>query len=340
MDNLPNNITSELIVAFLNGKSTDEETRIIQSWIELSDENKRFVEDISTIWSESNMLNPAPIAVDADLAWGKLSSRINTTDHKTIDFSTRKSSNTINKILLRVAAVLIPAIVVSYLFFFQNKDVKQIVFATTTKTLEKQLADGSTIKLNANSKLIYPEQFKGNTREVNLQGEAFFEIAANKENPFIIHSNEANIRVVGTSFNVKSNSEYTEVFVKTGKVQLYGVDSISNDTSLVDLLPGEKGIYNFKTKKAYKQELPSENDLFWISKTLIFNKTTLSDVVETLETSYNVQIELKNTKLKDLKLSASFKQQSIENVLNIIATSLNIRVSKTNSIYEIDGEGN
>lgn len=341
MDQIPENITNELIVAFLNGETTNEEMRLVQTWLESSEDNKKYVEDLKLIWTEAKKLNPTPVDVNIDKAWRKLSERIdNNIEEAEVKQITKNNSSFTIRTLFKVAAVLFPAIIISYLFFLRNIDVKQIVIASNSISIEKQLSDGSKIKLNTNSKLIYPEKFKENTREVELVGEAFFEIAANKEKPFIIHSNEANVRVIGTSFNVKTNKEFAEVFVKTGKVQLYGIDSLSNDTSLVGLMPGEKGIYNFKTKKAYKQELPSENDLFWISKELVFNKTELFEVIETLNEKYNVNIKLKNSNLKELKLSATFKNQSLDSILEIIATSLNLNISKTNTSYEIDGQGN
>jgi len=341
MDHIPENITNELIVAFLNGETTNEQMRQIQTWMDSSEENKKYVEDLRLIWAETKMLNPVPVDVNIDKAWGKLSARIdNNIKEKDVEISAKANSSFTYRTLLKIAAVLIPALIVASLVFIQNKEVRQIVLTTTTESIEKELTDGSKIKLNVNSELTYPEQFEEKTREVKLVGEAFFEISPNKVKPFIIHSNKANICVVGTSFNVKSNTEFVEVYVKTGKVQLYGIDVLSNDTNMVTLIPGEKGFYDFRTNKAYKQDSPNENDLFWISKTLIFHKTELAEVIGTLKEKYNVNIMLKDNKLKELKLSATFENQSIDSVLEIIAASLNIKVSKTNSSYEIDGQGN
>jgi transmembrane sensor len=343
MNNLPNNITNELIVAFLNGETTNEESRMIQVWIESSDENRRYVEDLKIIWAEADKLNPTPVDVNVDAAWNKLSSRIEESNENVFPIAGQKSqANLFYKTLLKIAAVLIPVLFIAYLFFFQKNDIKQLVIVTTDTTQQKQLTDGSIIKINSNSKLTYPEKFAKNIREVNLEGEAYFEVAPDKKKPFVIHSNNADIKVVGTSFNVKAykNAENIEVFVKTGKVLLYGIDELTGDTSLVELVAGNKGIYNHKTKKAYKEELMNENDLFWITKTLVFNKTELSDVVETLNENYNVNIELKNKKLNNLRLSATFNNQTIESIIDVIATSFDLKVTKTKSTYEIDGEGN
>ena len=87
---------------------------------------------------------------------------------------------------------------------------------------EYTLPDGSVVALNSNSKLVFPKQFNGDTREVTIEGEAFFDVKPNPEKPFIINAGKAQIKVVGTSFNVSAypETETLEVVVKTGKVQV------------------------------------------------------------------------------------------------------------------------
>lgn len=341
MNNLPENITHDLIVAFLNGETTIEESRLIKTWIEASDENLKYFEEIETIWIETGKLEPKPVDVDIEKAWNKLSSRIDNADNKTIKVSfENKKTTSITRVLLRVAAVIIPIAIISYMFLNQDNAVKQLAISTQDKTIEKTLSDGSLISLNTNTKLTYPQEFGGETREVSLEGEAFFNITPNKAKPFIIHSNDADIKVVGTSFNVKSysDSNTVEVFVKTGKVILYGINTLTNDTSFVELEPETKGIFNKTSKTVEKFEKANPNDLFWKSRTLVFNKTKLSDVIKILNKYYGVQILLKNKKLNNCHLTATFNDQSIESILEVISTSFNLKVIKSESIYEIEGE--
>ncbi|MBI5542126.1 MAG: FecR family protein [Bacteroidia bacterium] len=335
MNSLPENITHELIISYLKKETTNEESLVIEVWLNASVENKDYFNDLKNLWSETGKLNPAPIEVDVDTAWQKLSSRIESKENIAIS-----SNNPFIKTLLKVAAIIIPAIAIISFYLFSNKELKQIDIVTTNNNIQKQLSDGSIININSHSKLTYPEKFDSKLREVNLSGEAFFEISPNKEKPFIIHYKDANVKVVGTSFNVNTNNNKVEVFVKTGKVLLFCVSSNSNDTNLVTLVAGDNGILDLTTKKAYKEDSPNENDIFWYTKTLFFDKAELSEVIEILQKSYNVNIVLKNKELNKLRLSTTFKDQNIESILDIISASFNLKVSKNNSTYEIDGESN
>jgi transmembrane sensor len=197
------------------------------------------------------------------------------------------------------------------------------------------------ITLNSGSKLNYPEKFKGSKREVSLEGEAYFDVTPDKEKPFIIHSGDANIRVLGTSFNVNAyeNKDEVEVFVKEGRVLLYGYDKSSGDTNSVVLAAGEKGFFNKLTSKVRKIQDESLNELFWKTKTLIFSKTELSMVVETLQKFYGVNIVLSNKELLDCRLSATFVNQPIDNIVDIIAKSFNLTITKNGTTYNLDGKG-
>jgi len=329
-------ITDDLIVAFLNGETTNDQSLAIQSWMNKSSENEKHVEDIRTIWIEAGKLDPKPIVVNVDKAWDSLFTRIENAEEKT------KVSKTVPlyKTLLRIAAVLIPTIFISYFYFHSNNESKQLAIVSSNNTITKKLDDSSEVTINAHSKLQFPEKFEDSKREVSLQGEAFFSVTPNKAKPFIIHSGDVVIKVVGTSFNVKTSNESVEVFVQTGKVLLYSILKSTGDTVSLILIPGNKGIYNRKTNTIAKEEQLNTNDLFWMTKSIEFNKTELSEVIAVLKKNYLVSIGIKDEKLSKLRLSASFKNQSIESIIEIIATSLNVEISKTKTSFEIHEKTN
>jgi ferric-dicitrate binding protein FerR (iron transport regulator) len=339
MNKIPENITHELIFSYFKKETTNEESLMIEVWLNASDENKNYFNDLKSIWTETGKLIPTPIEVNVDAAWDRLSARI---ENKKIisNLPYKKQINPFTKTLLKIAAVIIPAIAIISFYLLSNKELKQIEIVTTNNNIQKQLSDGSLIKINAHTKLTYPEKFDKKLREVNIDGEGFFDITHNKEKPFIIHYKDVSVRVVGTSFNVKTINDKVEVYVKTGKILLYTVLANSNDTIKVELIAGDKGILDITSKRAYKEDSANENDIFWYTKTLVFNKTELSEVVDILKNTYNVNIVVKNSELNSLRLSTTFKDQNIASILDIISTSLNLKITKNNSIYEIDGEGN
>lgn len=333
MNNLPKNITEEKLISFILGELNSSEFVEIQAWIDASNEHKIYVEELRKVWNELGNIKPEPIFVDTDKAWQKLSQRIekqeiNESKTKKIKFTTT---------LLRVAAVIIPLMIISYLYFTPKQELKTIAFLSKDKIENYNLPDGSKIELNKNSQIAYLQDFNQAKREIKFQGEAFFKIQPNKKKQFVIKTADVNIKVVGTSFNVNSTENQVIVIVKTGKVLFFRIDSITNDTNLIALEAGTKGIYDKQSKKLEKIEVANENEIFWTSKKLTFDKTSLPEVLKTLETCYKAKIELKNQKLENLHLSASFNNQNIDSVLSIIKTSLNLKISKQKDTYLIDG---
>lgn len=334
-------IATDFIAAYLAGKATEEQVTIVEQWVNASSENKAYFESLKKTWEETGKLKPSPVIVDIDEAWKKLSYRIEAreNDHKVIPID--RTRKTPVRMLLRVAAVIIPIALLSVLYFWQSGKVKYIDIIASQNIIQDSLPDGTVVSVNANSKLTYPERFKGSRREVVLEGEAYFDVAHNKTKPFIIQTGDAHIKVLGTSFNVnayKENNEI-EVFVKEGSVLLYGIDHTSGDTNSVILAAGEKGIFDKLTQKVRKIQENGVNDLYWKTKTLIFSKTELSMVIETLRKFYGVEIILNNKDLYYCRLSATFINQPIDNIIDIIAKSFNLTITKNGTTYNLDGKG-
>ena len=340
MRTFPENINPDLIIAFLCNETSAEETLLVKEWIASSDENKASFEALSKIWIASKDAFPKPADVNTETAWQKLSGRIeNITFEKN---QIKKSNSLFIRYTLRVAAVLIPVIFAGYFIVSHFNKTEMLSLVSTNQIIEKTLSDGSMVKLNKNSTLEYPNEFEDKTRKIALNGEAFFTVTPNVDKPFIIHSDNVFIKVVGTSFNVNAypDNEIINIYVRTGKVLLYTENNkgIKNDS--IFLLAGDKGAYNRQTKQFEKITQPDSNDMFWINKTLVFDKTELSEVIKTLTKNYNVKFEVKNNELNKLHLSATFKDLSINSIIEIISTSLNLKIIKSGSTYIIDEESN
>jgi len=164
-----------------------------------------------------------------------------------------------------------------------------------------------------------------------MTGEAFFDVTKNTK-PFVVQTERANVRVLGTSFNVKSNTDDTEITVKSGKVQ---VSNKSNTQKFV-LQKGEKAIAD-KSGKVQKSTPKTLNDIAWKTRRLDFNGTPLEDVVRDLETYFNVNIDATQLKFKCLHSGDVIEGDKIEDVLNNLKTLHKIKVSKTANRYAISG---
>ncbi|OFX76865.1 MAG: hypothetical protein A2X12_00410 [Bacteroidetes bacterium GWE2_29_8] len=356
MNNNSEHISPDLITAYLNGEISRDDALRVETWINHSDENRAIFYSYQKTWKELGDVNPVPDFFNAEMAWDKISARINEAEIKgkvkEVSISSKKQKYNYTA-LLRIAAVLIPAVLIIYYFINTNHGVEtaknvikvekteRLVVAATNKIVREKLPDGTKITINRKSKLTYPEKFNDVVREVTLEGEAFFDVKHDESKPFIIHTDDVNVRVLGTSFNVSSYSEENEVvvYVKTGKVLVYFIDFNTNDSNSVVLLPGNKGIFNKKLRKFKKTKSSEDESMLWMSKQLVFSKTDLSEVFDVLEKYYRVKIKATNKEIKKCRLSATFKEQTVETVLDVIAKSFDLTVSKDKTTYTFDGKG-
>ncbi|RKD92228.1 FecR family protein [Mangrovibacterium diazotrophicum] len=202
----------------------------------------------------------------------------------------------------------------------QNADITEIV-----------LADGSVVTLNYGSTLTYPDEFNGKYREVTLDGEGFFEVQPNPEQPFIIHAGKADIQVLGTSFNVNAYPQNGEVsvVVQTGRVRVSS-NELTETGEKVVLIPGEKGVLALNDQVVQKSQNTDVNFLSWKTHSFSFNKTSLKDVIQQLDKVYRVQISTADPDLERLLLTARFDDRPVRFILEVIAMTHGLEIQQTN----------
>ncbi|OIN60596.1 FecR family protein [Arsenicibacter rosenii] len=192
-----------------------------------------------------------------------------------------------------------------------------------------RLADGTYVKLNAESKMTFPVAFDNKNRPVSLQGEAYFDVAKDKNRPFSISLDELKVCVLGTSFNIKSYDadEEVAVSVRSGRVSV----SI-NSTSLpaVILTRNEKLIFNKRTEKYRIVRQDVTPDYAWADGVLLFDHTPFSTVVQTLERCYDVEIQVKDKSLLETSLTGRHINENLVSALESICFAISAK-------YEIKG---
>jgi ferric-dicitrate binding protein FerR (iron transport regulator) len=236
------------------------------------------------------------------------------------------------------AAILVGALLLvsGYEFFYRpasSGTMLQVV--ATDKVLNTvALPDGTFVSLNSDTKISYPKKFSGKTREVSIEGEAFFEVKPDKNKPFIIHAGKAQIRVLGTSFSVSAYpaTKQVEVIVQTGKVQVVNKTSEKQQTDELILTPGDKGTLVYASNTMQKTTNQDPNFIAWKTRNLTFKATSLHEVIENLEKVYKVNISLADPKLNELLLTAQFNDYSLDFILKVIENTFPIEVQ------EIDGQ--
>lgn len=223
--------------------------------------------------------------------------------------STRRLSQ-----IAKMAAVVVLLMGLAFTFNFthsQNKQITMIAAKGERKTLT--LEDGSTVVLNSNSSLTYPESF-GKTREIKLNGEAYFKVFPNKSKPFVITTHDVNVEVLGTSFNVKSYKDHeTKVSVVSGKVQITSPSGVKQL-----LVKNQQATYTPSEKFQFSQEDSAEG-IAWTENTIFLKNTTLAETAKIIENWYNVEIDFGDKDIESLMISGKFKEEKLENVLSSIA---------------------
>jgi len=227
---------------------------------------------------------------------------------------------------LKVRQALMPAVVYN----------REWVKPGQTKTIT--LEDGSVVVLNTGSRFAYPEHFASAHREVYLEGEAFFKVAKNPNQPFIIHSNGMQTQVVGTSFNVYAYKQASQmrVTVLTGKVVV--TDSLSGQQ--VALLPAQQGVFDKQQRKLSVAAANNpQQSIAWQQGELIFEDASLPEVVDKLGVRYGTSIQLRDSQLKKCRLTVSFKQESLAEALQVVAALTNSTYANAGGKVELRGRG-
>jgi ferric-dicitrate binding protein FerR (iron transport regulator) len=235
--------------------------------------------------------------------------------------------------LRQVAAVALIVIVGSLFAYFVLQQMNSNPAMIEMATLEHQtdsvlLADGSTVWLNQNSKLYYPQNFKGKTRTVKLEGEAYFVVAKNAEIPFKVETQHSTITVLGTTFNVFTDTLQTEINLQSGKVNVQSVYTQSS----VDLLPNYKAVADKTTLT--KSSIDNPNYLSWKTGVFVFENTPLETVVHDLNRFYKHQIVLIDPK-PEQQFTARFNNAKLDDVLEILSLTCNLSIEENNQTYEI-----
>lgn len=314
-------------------------------------------------WENKNSVN-----TDVDAAFQKVKLKLQNgrdekEEPKPVADSSRKSK-TIKFFLwpARVAAILLVCLTVAY--FINEKTqpgpVPKIAsgqFLQTRQTPKAQkstilLSDGTKVIMNADTRLRFPKEFSGNTREVYLTGEAFFDVAHKDHQPFIIHTDKINIKVLGTEFNVKSypGDSSTETTLIHGLIEVTLND---RPDDRIILKPKEKLIVSGSTEKktssqieklpqGHSAELLISNlhyipdsdsavvETSWIDNKLVFQDESFAKLAEELGRKYDVDIRFSNNAIKNYRFTGVFEKETITEALEALKLTENFK-------YKMDG---
>jgi ferric-dicitrate binding protein FerR (iron transport regulator) len=309
-----------LIARCISGEASAEEYKELHQWIEASKENFAVVQQYKNIWDNSEDKEKLKM-IDVNKSYQNVIKRVD-----------KKSSfSTIWKYWRNIAAILLIPLIAGNIMYLligsddsvkEEKPVYNEIYASFGTRSAIKLPDGSSLWLNSGSSLRYPDKFMDDERRVFLNGEAYFEVESNPKKPFIVETSSVSVRATGTKFNVSGydNDNETDVTLVSGKVEVKMTDDLFNQNTSelkenqhLTFIKNE-GTSSIITGDTYKY-------VSWKDGKLIFRDEPMSYVVKKLCQVFNVDIELQGDELQNYRYRATFKDESLEEILKLLKIS-------------------
>ena len=224
-----------------------------------------------------------------------------------------------------------------------NNDVEKetLVYNTLNvpygKRFKIQLSDGTNVQLNAGTSLKYPVKFlTGEKRQVFLNGEAFFSVTKDAEHSFIVNSENLNVEVFGTEFNVSAYPEDTdtEVVLVEGSVGMYNNSQTIKEATM--LKPGTKGALNKENRSISTKKVNTQTYTSWMQGGLFFRNMPFKNIAKKIERQYNMKVVITNKQLEDETFNGNFNEEPIETILSYFNDSYNINYCIKNNIVYVN----
>lgn len=328
-----------LMAAYFSGEASPEEIRQLSSWLTENQENLDSFESFRNAWLLTGK-DALSSKIDLDAEWEAISPKLSPDVPVVVAPAKKPGKGMLISMLSswKAAAALVILLVSATALFYLNTGPETITLTATAGNLEHQLPDGTSITLLKGSEAEYPAQYSGDKREVKLEGEAYFIVKHDESKPFIVKGDKARIEVLGTSFNVntRAGDEKVSVVLTSGKVSLY---ITGHESENIILHPGEKADINLANKAIAVGINPDPNYMAWKTGKIVFENSSLGEVVAVLSKVYQKEIRLAGDHLSSCSLTATFEKQPLNSVLNVIKATLELETAEENGILLLKGPG-
>ena len=308
----------DLLVKVVSSESTEGENQYVLAWISESPANERYFQDFQKIWTESRHL-AIHSTVDEDQAWISFRQRVD--GGQVVTMEPRPKRVGAGRQWLRVAAVFLVVAAGSWFYYLYSYQPAQFLSVSSgAKVVLDTLPEGSVVTLNKGTAIHYRRQFAGTSRQVEMEGEAFFSVTADKNKPFVVNTNGVSITVLGTSFNVRTDGGKTEVVVETGRVEVRAGDR----TLRVEA--HERALITNDNLTPKKESNPDQLYNYYRTNAFECNGTPLWRLAEKLNEVYKVHIVIDSERLRNLPLTTTFVDESLDGILGVVSKTFAIRI--------------
>lgn len=328
-------MTKELLDKYLNNSCTSQEVEEVFHWIK----QQSFFNESKKLgridWQQFDEKESIVSDEKLENLLDKIHHKLNIEQPRTIQI---KSNKIIGWIFKAAAILLIPVLTILFYTISENNRLTNQITSVSVDSLEViapvgsrtvfELSDGSVVYLNYGSRIKYPQNFWGETRGVDLTGEAYFEVAHNPDKPFVVQAGSIDIKAVGTVFNVNAypgNNDIATTLVD-GKVLLEKQLVGSKTEQLSAMKPGQHVIYNSKTGQLISDVGDVNKYIAWKDGKMVFDNEPIEQVAQRLSRMFNVDIRV-DDEVKQYKFTVTFIDEPLFQILELlsVATPINYR---------------
>lgn len=317
-----------LIAKYLSSQCSVDEKERVEKWIEADIKNQKILELLKTFWDKKKL---PPQKSDVNKCWEEVAKKAGITPGLV---QAEKENNIIRlpilyryKQVMRYAALLLLIILLPFMwkiiktsFITPGIHELQEILVNNGETRNLILPDNTKVVLDSGTLFRYPSNFNGETREVFLSGEGYFEVYANLKKPFILHANHAVIKVKGTKFNVRAwrDTQNVKVAVIEGKVSLNSEKADHNAEVIIS--KGQMSVLHRKRKPLKPFQVDVNKELNWLNREMAFENVSLLEVLAQLERWYNVKFVLADDIPVFDSLTVNIENKPLEDILELIGT--------------------
>ncbi|HCO67584.1 MAG TPA: anti-sigma factor [Dysgonomonas sp.] len=310
------NIEEAVLLQYFEGTLDDDAKKAVEHWINDSEENAKIAKDIYYIYWASDVIDTIE-NVDAQSALEEVNKSI----------KKRSNRRLLHQVQKAAALLTLPLIAVALYFMMKQDPVEQIIVKSTPGMVAYfDLPDGTTVALNSGSELEYPDRFEGESRNIRLKGEAFFDVKKSDKRFLVNLYDKIQVEAYGTKFNVEAfeKNDFLAVSLVSGSVGVKYRDKNNNKEEII-LDEGEKITYSRKNKSLDISSGTIAMDTAWKDGKIVLQNTPLDEVLKQLSKRFDAEFIVKNNKLKEERFTGTFETQHLYLILEHLRISSGIR---------------
>lgn len=325
----PDTKIEQIISKVISKQATDEERQYLLQAMRKDPDVRKLYKEFKNVWD----ITHPPFAeeeIDVRRSEAAVMERIRN----------RGNLPRVLSLLRNVAAILtIPLLISTTLFYLESRKNEQAVVSSASQEVIApygtysliHLPDSSRVWLNSGASLKYPVAFADSKREVELSGEAFFEVESNPENPFIVKTEKMEVNAIGTAFNVEARKgdSITAVTMAEGKV-----DILIGNQYAASLSAAERISFNHLSKKYDVEENTSSKWYAWKDGKMVFRDDPLEQVFKRIGQTYNINIKVTDPVIAKHLYRATFEDESLDEILKLLEMTAPIRYIDTRDTHK------